>query len=44
VRIFDPPVEGRIVRGMAGLRVGDKIRATLLSTNFERGFLDFARS
>ena len=44
VRIFDPPAEGRLVQGTQGLRVGDKVRATLLSTDFERGFLDFARS
>jgi VacB/RNase II family 3'-5' exoribonuclease len=44
VRIIDPPAEGRLVQGTQGLRVGDKIRATLVSTNFERGFLDFARA
>jgi exoribonuclease-2 len=44
VRIFDPPAEGRLVQGTQGLHVGDKIRATLLSTDFERGFLDFARA
>jgi exoribonuclease-2 len=43
IRIFDPPVEGRLVQGMQGLAVGDKVRATLVSTNFERGYLDFAR-
>jgi exoribonuclease-2 len=44
VRVFDPPAEGRLVQGASGLHVGDKIRATLLSTDFERGFLDFARA
>jgi exoribonuclease-2 len=44
VRNFDPPAEGRLVQGTQGLRVGDKVRATLLSTDFDRGFLDFARS
>ena len=43
VRVFDPPVEGRIMRGLQGVRVGDKVRVTLLSTDFERGHLDFAR-
>jgi exoribonuclease-2 len=43
VRIFDPPVEGRVIRP-AGLRVGDKLRVTLVSTDFERGFLDFSRA
>jgi exoribonuclease R len=43
VRIFDPPVEGRIMRGMQGLQVGDRVRVSLMSTDFERGHLDFAR-
>jgi exoribonuclease-2 len=43
VRIFDPPAEGRLVQGALGLHVGDKVRATLVSTDFDRGFLDFAR-
>jgi len=43
VRILDPPVEGRIVRGFAGLAVGDKVRVTLVGTDFERGYIDFAR-
>jgi exoribonuclease-2 len=42
-RLFDPAVEGRIVRGFAGLAVGDKVRVTLVGTDFERGWLDFAR-
>jgi exoribonuclease-2 len=43
VRVFDPPVEGRIVRGYAGLAIADKVRVTLVGTDFERGHLDFAR-
>jgi len=43
VRALDPPVEGRLMRGEQGLDVGDRIRATLLSTNPERGFIDFGR-
>jgi len=41
VRIIDPPAEGRLVQGPHSLHVGDKVRATLVSTDFERGFLDF---
>jgi len=40
-RIFDPWVEGRIVGGFQGLKVGDKVRMTLTGTDFERGHLDF---
>lgn len=44
VRIFDPPVEGRLVHGSAGLHVGDKLRVRLIATDFERGYLDFAQA
>jgi exoribonuclease-2 len=43
VRIFDPPVEGRLMRGEQGLDVGDRLRVTLLSTDPQRGFLDFGK-
>ncbi len=40
VRVFDPPAEG-LLRTRKALRVGDKVRAKLVSTNVERGFIDF---
>ncbi len=43
VRIFQPPVEGRVVEGFRGLEVADKVRVKLLGTDVERGFIDFAR-
>jgi exoribonuclease-2 len=43
VRIFDPPVEGRIERGQEGLDVGDRVAVRLVHTNPERGFIDFER-
>lgn len=38
-----PMVEGRLERGFEGLDVGDRVRVRLISTDVERGFIDFAR-
>ena len=43
VRVFDPPVEGRLVRGEQGLDVGDQVHVKLLSTDPQRGYIDFGR-
>ena len=40
-RLISPPVDGRVMRGERGLRVGDKTRVRLVSTDPERGFIDF---
>jgi len=42
-RIFNPPVEGKVVRGFQGLDVGDRVRVELIGTNVNQGFIDFAR-
>ena len=44
VRVLAMPVEGRVVRGFAGMDVGDRVQVRLLSTDVERGFIDFARA
>jgi exoribonuclease-2 len=44
VRVFDPPVEGRLMRGESGLDVGDSLNVKLLSTDPQRGFIDFGRN
>jgi exoribonuclease-2 len=43
VRISAPAAEGKVVRGFAGVDVGDRVRVALLSTNVKRGFIDFER-
>lgn len=41
VRIFTPPVEGRLKNSSPATHVGQKVRVKLLSTSVERGFVDF---
>ena len=43
VRVSNPPVEGRVMRGGDGLDVGDRVRVKLLGTNPRLGFIDFGR-
>jgi exoribonuclease-2 len=43
VRVFHPPVEGKVVHGGQGLDVGDKVRVKLIDVNVERGYIDFVR-
>jgi len=44
VRIFHPPVEGRIVSGSTGIDVGNRVRVQLVSTDVEQGYIDFRKS
>jgi exoribonuclease-2 len=44
VRLLPLPVEGKLVSGFDGLDVGDRVQVDLISTNVERGFIDFARA
>jgi exoribonuclease-2 len=41
VRILDMPVEGMLIEGLPDLEVGRKLRVRLVSTNVEKGFIDF---
>jgi exoribonuclease-2 len=41
VRVFNPPVEGKIIRGADGLDVGDTVTVTLAQTDPVHAFIDF---
>jgi exoribonuclease-2 len=43
VRLINPPVEGRLDNGFEGVDVGNQIRVQLVSTNVEKGFIDFKK-
>ncbi len=43
VRLVKTPVEGRLVHGFDGIDVGDRIRVELISTDVERGYIDFRK-
>jgi exoribonuclease-2 len=43
VRLLDMPVEGLLAEGESHLEVGRKLRVRLVSTNVERGFIDFVQ-
>lgn len=42
VRALEPHVEGMLVRGGKGLDVGDRVSVKLVSTDPQRGYIDFA--
>jgi exoribonuclease-2 len=41
VRVFEPPVEGKLFSPQPGLAIGDKLKVELVSVSVERGFIDF---
>ncbi len=43
VRVLQPHVEGLLVRGQ-GVDVGDRLRVKLISSDPQRGYIDFARA
>ncbi|MGC2446381.1 MAG: RNB domain-containing ribonuclease [Candidatus Sulfotelmatobacter sp.] len=44
VRVLQPYIEGLLAQGSHGLDVGDKIRAKLIRTDPQQGYIDFARA
>ncbi len=44
VRVLRPHVEGMLVSGQQGLDVGDNLRAKLVRTDVQHGYIDFARA
>ncbi len=44
VRIFHPPVEGKLVHGSEGCDIGDRLRVKLISVDIPAGYIDFART
>jgi VacB/RNase II family 3'-5' exoribonuclease len=44
VRVLKPHVEGMLVQRQQGLDVGDSLRAKLVRTDVQHGYIDFARA
>lgn len=42
VRLFEPPVEGKVIQGFQNLKVGDKVAVKLMYVDIPKGFIDFA--
>jgi exoribonuclease-2 len=43
VRIFHPPVEGKLVQGYQNKDVGDHLQVKLVNLDIENGFIDFVK-
>ena len=44
VRVLNPPVEGKIVKGAENLDVGDRVSVKLIHTDIYSGFIDFVKA
>jgi len=44
VRVLQPHMEGFLAQGGQGLHVGDKLRAKLVRTDVQHGFIDFVKA
>ena len=43
VRIFQPPIEGRLLYGAEGVDVGHRLKVQLVRTDVEKGYIDFKK-
>jgi hypothetical protein len=43
VRIFHPPIEGRLLYGYEGVDVGHRLKVQLIHTDVEKGYIDFKK-
>jgi exoribonuclease-2 len=43
VRIFQPPLEGRLLYGFESVDVGHRLKVQLVHTDVEKGFIDFKK-
>jgi len=44
VRLLHPPIEGKLVSGFAGVKVGDPLRVQLVRVDLDHAFIDFTRA
>jgi exoribonuclease-2 len=43
VRIFQPPIEGRLAHGYQGVDVGIRLKVKLIDVDIDKGFIDFEK-
>jgi len=43
VRIFHPPIEGRLLHGYEGVDVGNQLKVRLIHADVDRGYIDFEK-
>ena len=44
VRIFHPPIEGRLLHGYEGVDVGNRLKVKLINADVDRGYIDFEKA
>jgi exoribonuclease-2 len=43
VRVFHPPIEGRLLHGYEGVDVGNQLKVGLIHADVDKGFIDFEK-